>query len=97
MQELPHSFLNGLWGSRNIAAVTVLIIGLVSKRPEVIMAIFMHRFFTEFQDIYYLGTFVNPPRPDQYIVTYGIGTFLFLLPEAFGAFTLWKLTRKKYS
>lgn len=94
MNELPHSFLNGLWASRNLAAMTVLIIGLVSKRSELMMAVFMYRFFTEFQDIFYLGTFVNPPLPSQYLVTYGVGIALFLLPEAWGAWTLWKLTRQ---
>ena len=95
MNELPHSFLNGLWGSRNIAALTVLVIGLIAKRPEVIMAIFMYRFFTEFQDIFYLGTFINPPTPDQYLITYGVGSILFLIPEALGAWTLWKLTKRR--
>jgi hypothetical protein len=95
MNELPHNFLNGLWGSRNIGALIVLTIGILSKRPQVMMAIFMHRFFVEFQDIFILGTFVNPPADMQTVViSYGVGTALFLFPEAYGAWTLWKLTKE---
>ena len=51
MSELPMSFLNGLWGTRNLAGLIVLLVGLLAKRPQVVMAVFAYRFLVELQDI----------------------------------------------
>ena len=93
MTELPMSFLNGLWGTRNLAGLIVLLIGLLAKRPQVVMAVFAFRFLVELQDIAILATFYNPLGTPAW--AYIVGTFLFIIPEGLGAWTLWKLTSKQ--
>ena len=94
MSELPMNFLNGLWGTRNVAALLVLIAGWLLKRPQLIMAVFAFRFLVEFQDIFILAPFYNDLGTP--IWAYFFGTAVFLLPEGLGAWTLYKLTSETY-
>ena len=93
MGELPMNFLNGLWGTRNVAGLIVLIAGWCLKRPQIIMSVFAFRFLVEFQDIFILAPFYNDIGTP--IWAYILGSALFLLPEGLGAWTLYKLSQRE--
>ena len=58
----PLPFLNGLWGTRNLSMVLVMILGVVLRNPVIMFSIFLARTLTEIQDMFFLAP--NTLDPD---------------------------------
>jgi|GEM_PF-5126694 len=69
--QLP--FLNGLWGTRNLSMVLVMIAGIALRNPYIMFAIFLARTLTEIQDMFFLA----PSRLDPSLMQAAEATTFF--------------------
>ena len=88
-------FLNGLWGTRNLSLVLVMIVGIALRNPVIMFTIFLVRSLTEIQDMFFLAPntldpalmegVANPTFFDQFMAVF---PFIVLLAELAGVIWL---------
>ena len=91
-------FLNGLWGTRNLSLVLMMVVGVMLKQPAIMFTIFAARSLTEIQDMFFLvpntldpalmQAVANPTFFDQFMSVF---PFLVLGAELAGAIWLGRL------
>lgn len=87
--DYPHAFLNGLWGSRNVAVTALLIAALVLSDARLLLAGYLVRFLTEAQDLLILA----PLRgPEGELAVRLVMVAVVVVPEGIGTVWLWRLT-----
>lgn len=92
--SFPHTFLNGLWGTRNLSAVVVLVVGLLLKDARILFAAYLYRFLTEVQDIFILSPLTIPPElTDSPLMLLGM-VVVIVIPEGLGAWALFRIIQK---
>lgn len=82
--------LAGVWGSKNVGIVIVMIWGLIRKYPSVLGTTFFLKFIADTIDILYTNTMYLPESG----FLMNLVTWLILgLPQAFAAYVLFKKSR----
>ncbi|MEM8488885.1 MAG: hypothetical protein AAF564_25290 [Bacteroidota bacterium] len=91
-------FLNGLWGTRNLSLVLMMVAGVILRNPSIMFTVFTVRTLTEIQDMFLLAPNTldpslmapvsNPTFFDQFMAVF---PFIVLASELAGAIWLGSL------
>ena len=92
--DLSEAF-NPYWflGARNMAIVSVLVLGLILRHSALIFAGYQLRFVMDLIDV--VNNAIAGETVGETLVTVAIFTFLSLIPLAWGMRVLWKLMKQE--